>query len=60
MNTKTWSMERKFVRRRRIVFSIGVALIGYVIWQVSGNLWWVEGQGYCWGSMSECFFGEGK
>jgi hypothetical protein len=30
-----------------------VALILFVV----GNLWWV-GDGYCWGSMTECHFPE--
>jgi hypothetical protein len=61
MTTKTWNMERKFVRRRRVVFGLAVAIALYAIFQVSGHLWWVGGEeGYCWGEMIECYFGEGK
>jgi hypothetical protein len=61
MTTKTWNMEAKYVRRRRVVFGIGVALVAYVVWQISGNLWWVGGdEGYCWGEMTECYFGKGN
>lgn len=61
MTTKTWSMEAKYVRRRRVVFGLAVAVVAFVIWQVSSNLWWVGGeQGYCWGDMVECYFGKGN
>jgi len=33
--------------------ALGLALAG-LIW-VSGNLWYVEGEGYCVGSLVKCF-----
>ena len=57
----TWKMDKKYVRRRRVVFGIAVAIALYALVQVSGHLWWVGGdEGYCWGEMVECYFGEGK
>ena len=55
-------MNRKYIRRRRVAFALAVALavaVGWGFWQVISNLWWV-GNGYCWGEMTECFFGKGK
>jgi len=54
---RTWKMEAKYVRRRRVVFGLGVAVIAYAVWQVSGHLWWV-GDHYCWGDMVSCYFPE--
>lgn len=57
-------MEKKYIRRRRVAFALSVVLASalvYGIWKVSGNLWWVGGEeGYCWGEMTECFFGKGN
>ena len=33
--------------------ALGLALAG--IWYLSGHLWYVEGEGYCIGSLVECF-----
>ena len=40
-------------KRARAVILISLAL--YVIVQVSANLWYVEGRGYCWGSYDKCY-----
>lgn len=57
-------MDKKYIQRRRVAFALAVVLASAVVWglfQVSGNLWWVGGEeGYCWGEMTKCFFGEGK
>jgi len=46
-------MERKYVVRRRVVFSIAVVTLFLVIGAISTNLWWTD-NGYCWGDMFEC------
>ena len=46
-------MERKYVVRRRVVLSIAVVALAFVIGAVSTNLWWT-GNGYCWGDGFEC------
>ena len=58
MTTWAMKMDRKYIIRRRFAFVIAlalavVALIG--MYQVVSHIWWVEGQGYCWGTLSECF-----
>lgn len=58
-DTSNWKKERKYVVRRDVVFSIITIAILAVIWQVATNLWWV-GDGYCWGDVIECNFGEGR
>ena len=58
-DTSNWKKERKYVVRRNVVFSIITIAILAVIWQVATNLWWV-GDGYCWGDVIECNFGEGR
>ena len=47
-------------KRVRAVILISFAL--YAVIQVSANLWYVEGDGYCWGSVDKCYKieGEGK
>ena len=57
IDTSKWNMAPKYRRRRAVVFTIAVVLIVAGISQVVGNLWWV-GDGYCWGDMTECLFGE--
>jgi hypothetical protein len=47
----------KLTRRGKAVATVGILLAIWAIWQISGNLWWV-GDGYCWGPMTECMFGE--
>jgi hypothetical protein len=31
-----------------------IALLALIVW-VSGNVWYVPGEGYCIGTMTECF-----
>jgi hypothetical protein len=58
MTTWTMKMDRKYIIRRRFAFVIAlalavVALIG--MYQVVSHIWWVEGSGYCWGTLEQCF-----
>lgn len=46
-------MERKYVVRRRVVFSIAVVTLAFAIGMITTNLWWTS-DGYCWGDMFEC------
>jgi hypothetical protein len=46
---------RELSKRGNLVAGIAIGLlIAGLIW-VSGNLWYVPGEGYCPGSMSECY-----
>jgi hypothetical protein len=42
-------------RRGQIVVALLGALLLWGIWYVSGHIWYVPGQGYCVGSMLECY-----
>ena len=47
----------RLTKRGRIVLiyiPAGVALLALLVW-ISGNVWYVEGKGYCKGTMTECF-----
>jgi hypothetical protein len=53
----------KLTRRGRRVRAIVLILLAlYATIQVSANLWYVDGRGYCWGSYEKCYpmEGEGK
>ena len=59
----TEGQEMKLNRRGEITLAVSLginalALIALALW-VLGNLWWV-GDGYCWGSMTECYFQNGS
>ena len=46
---------RDLSKRGNLVAGIAIGLlIAGLIW-ISGNLWYVPGEGYCPGSMSECY-----
>ena len=47
---------RYLTRRGWIVLVIlpSIALIALIIW-ISGHVWYVPGEGYCIGSMLECY-----
>lgn len=46
---------RELSKRGNLIAGIAIGLlIAGLIW-VSGNLWYVPGEGYCPGSMSECY-----
>ena len=47
----------RLTKRGRIVLiyaPLTIALLATLVW-VSGNVWYVPGEGYCIGSMLECF-----
>jgi len=46
----------KLTKRGKRVRAVAILLAALAIWQISGHLWWV-GDGYCWGTMTECFLG---
>ena len=53
----------KLTRRgKRVRAVVLISLVLYATIQVSSNLWYVEGDGYCWGSYEKCYpmEGEGK
>ena len=56
IDTTNWNMERKYVIRRRVAFTILAAVVLGLVWAVATNVWWTE-QGYCFGSMEKCFPG---
>ena len=41
----------KLTRRGRVVIGLLVAVAVYL---VSTKVWWIEGQGYCFGSIEKC------
>jgi hypothetical protein len=46
---------RELSKRGNLVAGIAIGLlVAGIIW-LSGNLWYVEGAGYCIGSMLECY-----
>jgi hypothetical protein len=53
-----WKGERqmKLTKRGKQVRAVAIVLAAWAIWQISGNVWWV-GDHYCWGEMTECYFG---
>ena len=46
-------MERKYVRRRRIVSIIIGAVVLVIAYYLINHIWWT-GNGYCWGTMEKC------
>ena len=51
----------KLTRRGRLVVALVIVAAFYLIVKVSANLWYVEGDGYCWGSYEKCYqLEEGK
>jgi hypothetical protein len=55
---RRWKGERqmKLTKRGKRVRAVAIVLAAWAIWEISGNLWWV-GDHYCWGEMTECYFG---
>lgn len=45
-------LTRKGKRVRAVIL---ISLTLYAIIQVSANLWYVSGSGYCWGSYEKCY-----
>ena len=47
----------RLTKRGRLVLiyiPAAIALLALIVW-VSGNVWYVPGEGYCIGTMAECF-----
>jgi len=42
----------KLTRRGKLVLGLALAALVYVI---STKVWWIEGQGYCFGSIEKCY-----
>lgn len=49
----------KLTKRGKRVRAVAILLGIIAIYYLMGHIWWV-GDGYCWGDMIECYFGEGK
>jgi hypothetical protein len=46
---------RELSKRGNLVLGVAIGLlIAGIVW-ISSSLWYVEGKGYCRGSMSECY-----
>lgn len=52
--TENWKMERKYVVRRRVFFTILAVAFLALAWTIGTQIWWV-GDGYCFGSLDKCF-----
>jgi len=51
----------KLTRRGKRVRAVILILFAlYATVQVTANLWYVEGSGYCWGSYEKCYPIEGE
>jgi hypothetical protein len=49
----------KLTKRGKRVRAVAI-LLGFVaVYYITSHIWWVEDH-YCWGTMIECYFGEGK
>lgn len=46
-------MDRKYVRRRRVVGFIAGAVMLVAAYYVVNHIWWT-GTSYCWGSSQKC------
>jgi hypothetical protein len=44
----------RLTRRGKIVVGLLIALALWGMWEISAHLWYIEGQGYCWGNAMEC------
>jgi hypothetical protein len=52
----------KLTKRGEIVLALGVfVLIGLMLkgaYEIINHIWWVEGEGYCWGTIEHCMKGK--
>ena len=52
----------KLTNRGEIVLALGVfVLIGLMLkgaYEIINHIWWVEGEGYCWGTIEHCMKGK--
>jgi hypothetical protein len=61
MATYAMLMDKKYINRRRVAFVIAIALAAVAVlglYELITHIWYVQGQGYCWGTMTECFANE--
>lgn len=42
-------------KRGNLVLGVVIGLLIAGIWYISGHLWYVEGEGYCLGTLAQCF-----
>lgn len=51
----------RLTKRGEIVLAISAFIVlGLVLkggYELINHIWWVDGQGYCWGELSECIKG---
>ncbi len=47
----------KLTKRGKRVRAVFILAAAVAVWYVMGHIWWV-GDHYCWGTMTECFFGK--
>jgi hypothetical protein len=41
--------------RGYLVAGLALGLALAVLWYLSGHIWYVEGEGYCYGALIECY-----
>jgi len=46
----------KLTKRGKRVRAVLILAAAVAIYYITGHIWWV-GDGYCWGTMTECFLG---
>ena len=46
---------RSLTTRGKIVVALLGVLILWGVWYLLGHIWYVPGEGYCWGSMAQCY-----
>jgi hypothetical protein len=47
----------KLTKRGKRVRAVAILLSAVAFYYVTSHVWWV-GDHYCWGTMTECFFGK--
>lgn len=50
----------RLTRRGRLAVALLIIAVFYLIVKVASSLWYVEGEGYCWGSVEKCYTIEGE
>ena len=48
-------MWRYLTRRGWIVVALLGALLLAGAWYLMGHIWYVPGEGYCWGTLAQCY-----
>ena len=49
--------QMRLTKRGKRVRAVLILAAIVAVWHIISNLWWV-GDGYCWGDMIECYWGE--